>query len=113
MKEFKGHNRLSAFGVSGTRMFLTWFALILSHNRLSAFGVSGTRFWRRSLDSCLDGHNRLSAFGVSGTWRRGVWQNHHHQSHNRLSAFGVSGTAWEILREGGKYEVTIAFRLLG
>ena len=38
-----------------------------SHNRLSAFGVSGTSKGRKMVDNSHPGHNRLSAVGVSGT----------------------------------------------
>ena len=65
----------------------------VSHNRLSAFGVSGTKEFKAAARAKIKGHNRLSAFGVSGT---GLYRKEGKMTcsfcHNRLSAFGVSGT---------------------
>ena len=90
MKEFKGHNRLSAFGVSGTFFPLNENnSLPIGHNRLSAFGVSGTALviTRLLLKSGLS----QSPFGFWGEWN---------------SAILLSG--FLMVRS-----VTIAFRLLG
>ena len=62
-----GHNRLSAFGVIGTKSKLRVQINGLSHNRLSAFGVIGTIARTGAIRLNIRGHNRLSAFGVIGT----------------------------------------------
>ena len=87
--EYLGHNRLSAFGVSGTTREALELGLDAIESQ-SPFGFWGE--WNKFVVGGFGGLGEsLSAFGVIGTPAR-ILHQREGKGHNRLSAFGVSGT---------------------
>ena len=136
----KSHNRLSTFGVIGTRC-VSGLSRQLFYKSQSPFGFWGD--WNKvqyyAFFKAMESHNRLSAFGVIGTTMNvtlaedeykksqspfGFWGDWNSIDvlftakiwlcgHNRLSAFGVIGTIRWCGSHPARRWVTIAFRLLG
>ena len=110
----KSHNRLSTFGVIGTRC-VSGLSRQLFYKSQSPFGFWGD--WNKvqyyAFFKAMESHNRLSAFGVIGTTMNvTLAEDEYKKSQSPFGFWGdwnnIGSDDWTIY-----YNVTIAFRLLG